>query len=137
MSGPGGAEEGGDSEGKQGDEEEEADEEGLGTKEGKEDFSIKKWGSRRGQERSYSEERERKSLEKAREGWRERMVGWQSVQFTGPGSVLRLPANQLGSFPLVLLTAHWPMKAGLYSQFQLVAHTTERRAVYLSISFTH
>lgn len=42
MSGPGGAEEGGDSEGKQGDEEEEADEEGLGTKEGKEDFSIKK-----------------------------------------------------------------------------------------------
>lgn len=40
------------------------------------------------------------------------------MQFTGPGSVLRLPANRLGSFPPVSLTAHWTMKAGLYSPLQ-------------------
>lgn len=47
------------------------------------------------------------------------------MQFTGPGSVLRLPANRLGSFPPVSLTAHWSMKAGLYSPFQSAAHTVK------------
>lgn len=40
--------------------------------------------------------------------------------------------------PPVSLTAHWPMKAGLYSLFQSAAHTIKRRAVYLSLpSPTH
>lgn len=39
---------------------------------------------------------------------------------------------------LVSLTAHWPMKASLYSLFQSAAHTIKRRAVYLSLlSPTH
>lgn len=59
-------------------------------------------------------------------GVTERVVYW-------PRKCSQAAGQSAWFLPLVSLTAHWPMKASLYSLFQSAAHTIKRRAVYLSL----
>ena len=81
-------------------------------------------------EREDSSKRER-GMKRKNGGVTERAVYW-------PRKCSQAAGQSAWLLPPVSLTAHWPMKAGLYSPFQSAAQTIKRGAVYLPLpSPTH